>query len=107
MKIRRIDHVRIVGADLPAAKAFFLNFGLEVMGEGEVGGEWVDRVVGLSGVKAALVMLRTADGETNIELVKYHHPVDPQGVQRSLANTLGIRHIAFVVEDIEGVVAKL
>jgi 4-hydroxyphenylpyruvate dioxygenase-like putative hemolysin len=28
-------------------------------------------------------------------------------MQHPLANTLGIRHIAFVVEDIEAVVAKL
>jgi 4-hydroxyphenylpyruvate dioxygenase-like putative hemolysin len=34
-------------------------------------------------------------------------PSDEKGMQRPLANTLGIRHIAFVVEDIEAVVAKL
>ena len=107
MKIRRIDHVGIVVNDLPAAKAFFLNFGLKIQGEGEVEGEWVDRVVGLHGVKAALVMLGTSDGETNIELVKFHQPLDKKGIQRPLSNTLGIRHIAFVVEDIEAVVAKL
>ena len=28
-------------------------------------------------------------------------------MQRPLANTLGIRHIAFAVEDIEAVVAKM
>jgi catechol 2,3-dioxygenase-like lactoylglutathione lyase family enzyme len=107
MKIRRIDHVGIVVNDLPAAKAFFLDFGLEVQGEGEVEGEWVDRIVGLHGVKAVLVMLRTSDGETNIELVKFHAPSDEKGIQRPLSNTPGIRHIAFVVEDIEALVAKL
>ena len=30
-----------------------------------------------------------------------------KGVQRPLANALGIRHITFAVEDIEAVVAKL
>ena len=30
-----------------------------------------------------------------------------QDIQKPLANTLGIRHIAFAVEDIEAVVAKL
>jgi 4-hydroxyphenylpyruvate dioxygenase-like putative hemolysin len=34
-------------------------------------------------------------------------PSDEKGMQRPLANTLGIRHIAFAVEDIEAVVAKL
>ena len=57
MKIQRIDHVGVVVRDLAAAKAFFIDFGLEVLAEAEVAGEWVDRVVGLEGVKAAIVML--------------------------------------------------
>ena len=36
MKVHRIDHVGIIVNDLPAAKAFFLDLGLEMMGEGEV-----------------------------------------------------------------------
>jgi hypothetical protein len=36
MKIHRIDHVGIVVNDFPAAKAYFLDFGLEMQG----GEEW-------------------------------------------------------------------
>ncbi|HEY7573273.1 MAG TPA: hypothetical protein VH796_18080 [Nitrososphaeraceae archaeon] len=36
LKIRRIDHVGVIVNNLSAAKAFFLDFGLEVQGEGEV-----------------------------------------------------------------------
>jgi catechol 2,3-dioxygenase-like lactoylglutathione lyase family enzyme len=107
MKIHRIDHVGIIVNDLPAAKAFFLDLGLEMMGEGEVEGEWVERIIGLQDVKAEIIMLRTPDGEANIELSKFHSPTDENGIQRSLANTLGIRHITFAVEDIEAIVAKL
>ena len=107
MKILRIDHVGIIVNDLPAAKAFFLDFGLEMVGEGELEGEWVERIIGLHDVKTAIVMLRTPDGEANIELVKFYKPSDEKGIQRPLANTLGIRHITFAVEDIEAVVAKL
>ncbi len=107
MKVHRIDHVGIVVNDLPAAKAFFLVLGLEMMGEGEVEGEWAERIIGLQDVKADVIMLRTPDGEANIELSKFHSPTDENGIQRSLANTLGIRHIAFAVEDIEAIVAKL
>jgi catechol 2,3-dioxygenase-like lactoylglutathione lyase family enzyme len=107
MKIHRIDHVGVVVNDLPAAKAFFLDFGLEMLGEGKVEGEWVERIIGLQDVKVEFVMLQTPDGEANIELVKFHTPSDEKGMQRPLANTLGIRHIAFVVEDIEAIVAKL
>lgn len=124
MKIHRIDHVGIIVNDLPAAKAFFLNFGLEMIGEGKVEGEWVERMellMGLQDVKEEvamlrtpkgdanieLVMLRTPEGDANIELVKFHTPSDENGIQHPLANTLGIRHIAFAVEDIEALVTKL
>ncbi len=107
MKIHRIDHVGVIVDDLPAAKAFFLDFGLEVLGEGDLEGEVIDRVVGLDGVKTAIVMLRTPDGQANIELIKFYAPSDEKGIQQPFANTLGIRHIAFAVEDIEAVVAKL
>jgi catechol 2,3-dioxygenase-like lactoylglutathione lyase family enzyme len=107
MKIHRIDHVGVIVSDLSAAKAFFLDFGLEVQGEGEVEGEWVDQVVGLHDVKAAIVMLGAPDGQANIELTKFYTPLDEQGIRQSFANTLGIRHIAFAVEDIEALVAKL
>jgi len=107
LKIRRIDHVGVIVNNLSAAKAFFLDFGLEVQGEGEVEGEWVDQVVGLNNVKAAIVMLGMPDGQTRIELAKFYTPSDEKGIQQSFAHTLGIRHITFDVEDIEAIVAKL
>ena len=90
---------------LCAAKAFFLDFGLEMLGEEvEVEGEWVERIIGLNDVRNTVVMLRTPDGEANIELVEFHAPSDEKGIQQSFSNTLGIRYICFAVEDI---VAKL
>jgi catechol 2,3-dioxygenase-like lactoylglutathione lyase family enzyme len=107
MKIHRIDHVGVIVNDLPAAKAFFLDFGLEVQGEGELEGGWLDQIVGLNDVKTAFVFLGMPDGQANLELIKYYRPSDENDLQQPLANTLGIRHIAFVVEDIEAIVAKL
>jgi catechol 2,3-dioxygenase-like lactoylglutathione lyase family enzyme len=107
VKVHKIDHVGIVVNDLAAAKAFFLDCGLELQGEGIVEGEWVDNVVGLHDVKDAYAMLRTPDGEANIELIQFYRPTGEKDRERPLANTPGIRHIAFVVEDIEAVVAKL
>jgi catechol 2,3-dioxygenase-like lactoylglutathione lyase family enzyme len=107
MKIRRIDHVGVIVNDLSAAKAFFLDLGLEVQGEGELEGGWLDQIVGLNDVKTAYVFLGMPDAQANLELIKYYRPSDEKDLQQPLANTLGIRHIAFIVEDIEGVVAKL
>ncbi|MDM5337419.1 VOC family protein [Fictibacillus enclensis] len=106
MKNQRIDHVGVVVNDLEAAKAFFLDFGLEMLGEAEVEGEWAERIIGLTDVRETVVMFGMPDGETKLELVKFHTPSAEKGIQPSL-NTLGITHIAFAVEDIEGVVAKM
>lgn len=107
MKVQRIDHVGIVVNDLAAAKEFFLDLGLELAAEFSMEGEWLDRIVGLSGVKTENVMLQTPDHGVSLEISKYHAPLDENGLVLPRANTLGIRHIAFVVEDIEAVVASL
>ena len=107
MKIRRIDHVGIVVNDLAAANAFFLELGLELEGEAELEGAWLDRIVGLKDVRTAIAYLRTPDGDAHVELSKFYTPSDKSAIQKPSGNTPGIRHIAFVVDDIDAVVAKL
>ncbi len=107
MKIQRIDHVGINVEDIAAAKAFFLDVGFEVMGEMDMQGELVERVIGLTEVRDRIVMLKTPSGEAMIELVQFHSPKDIQGIQPSHPNTLGIRHICLAVDDVDGLVAKL
>ena len=62
MTIQRMEHVGIVVDDLAAATAFFVQLGLELQGEWTVEGDWVDRTVGLEGVRvdAAMMEPRTA-----------------------------------------------
>lgn len=54
-----MDNVGIVVDDLKTAIAFFTELGLELEGETTVEGRWVDRVVGLDGVRSDIVMMRT------------------------------------------------
>ena len=105
MPVQRMDHVGIVVEDLAAAKDFFVALGLEMDGETSVEGEWADRVVGLEGIRADIVMLRTPDGHGRLELSRFHAPAAAAGDGAAPPNTLGIRHLSFVVEDIDGVVA--
>jgi catechol 2,3-dioxygenase-like lactoylglutathione lyase family enzyme len=107
MTIRRMEHVGIVVDDLAAATAFFVELGLELQGEGSVEGGWVDRVVGLEGVRVEFAMMETPDGDGGLELVKFHSPSVRDGDQGAPANTLGLRHLAFAVDDIDAVVAGL
>jgi catechol 2,3-dioxygenase-like lactoylglutathione lyase family enzyme len=108
MTIRRMDNVLIVVDDLEAATAFFAELGLELEGKTLVEGGWVDRTVGLEGVRADIVMLRTPDGHGRVELTKFHTPSAIRSEPPNApANTLGIRRIMFAVDDIDEVVARL
>jgi catechol 2,3-dioxygenase-like lactoylglutathione lyase family enzyme len=107
MTIQRMDHVGIVVEDLAAATAFFLELGLEMQGEASVEGSWVDRVVGLEGVRSEIAMLQTPDGNGRVELSKFHAPVGAGGDRHAPANTPGIRHLSFQVDDVDAVLAGL
>ena len=107
MTIQRMDHVGIVVDDLAAAMAFFVELGLELQGETPAEGEWVDRIVGLEGIRVDTAMMETPDGNGRLELVKFHAPVGPDGDRDAPANTPGIRHVAFAVDDIDAAVAGL
>ena len=107
MTIQRMDHVGVVVEDLAAATAFFVELGLELQGESPVRGGWVDRMVGLEGVRAQIAMLQTPDGHGRIELAQFHAPRGHGGDPDAPANTPGIRHITFAVDDIDDVLARL
>ncbi len=107
MTIRRMDNVGIVVDDLKAAIAFFVELGMELEGEATVEGQWVDRVVGLEGVRNDIAMMRTPDGHGRLELMKFHAPPATTSEPHAPVNTLGIRRIMFAVDDIEDVLARL
>ena len=108
MTIKRLDNVLIVVDDLAAAKAFFLELGLELEGETTVEGPSVDRLIGLQNVRATLALMRTPDGHGRIELDKFHTPEAIRtGPEKAPVNELGMRRIMFDVDDIDDVVARL
>ncbi|WP_207929214.1 VOC family protein [Actinomadura sp. 6K520] len=103
-----MDNVLIVVDDLEAVIEFFGELGMELEGRTLVEGGSVDRVVGLDGVRADIVMLRTPDGHGRVELTRFHTPsAISSEPQHAPVNTLGIRRIMFAVEDIDDVVARL
>lgn len=105
--MKYIDHVNIVVDDLDAVRDFFLLFGFEERDSSELKGEWISKIVGLEDVHAKYSMLCLSEGQTNIELIKYYNPQSPSNKQQEKANQYGLRHIAFVVDDIEQQIKQL
>ncbi len=97
----------VVVDDLDAVAAFFLDLGFERAAAWVAEGEVVDRIVGLEGVRAEVVMVRTPDGSGTLELVKFYAPADDTGARPLPANRLGFRHIAIEVTDLDTVVDGL
>jgi catechol 2,3-dioxygenase-like lactoylglutathione lyase family enzyme len=107
-KLLRMDNILLVVDDLKAAIAFFTELGLELEGETTIEGQWLDRVVGLDGVRSDIAMMRTPDGHGRLELDKFHTPKAVRAEpEEAPVNTLGIRRIMFAVTDIDDVVARL
>ena len=107
-KLLRMDNVLIVVDDMEAAKAFFAALGMTLVGETTVEGPWADRVVGLKNVRADIAMMRTPDGHGQVELSKFHTPAAVRfGPENVPSNTLGMRRIMFLVDDLDETLAQL
>lgn len=108
MALIRMDNVGIVFEDMKAAIVFFEALGLTLDGEGTVEGNWVDKCVGLAGVRCDIAMMTTPDGHSKLELMQFQRPTAIRGeIKNPPANMLGIRRLMFAVDDIDDTLKKL
>lgn len=108
MAIQRMDNVAIVVDDLEAAIAFFVELGMELEGQQSVEGRWAERVVGLDDMRSEIAMMRTPNGQSRLELTKYHRPTALSATPKiAPPNTLGLHRVMFAVDDIGDTVARL
>ena len=106
--VRRFDHVGITVADLDTVTAFFAGLGLEVAGSRMlVEGEFLDTVIGIPDSRTEIVMLRPPDGGTTLELSSFVRPDHEPGSPAAMANELGLRNVAFEVDDLQATVDEL
>jgi catechol 2,3-dioxygenase-like lactoylglutathione lyase family enzyme len=105
--VRRFDHVGITVADLDTVTAFFVGLGLEVEGTTFVEGDFLDTVIGIPDSRTEIVMLRPPDGSTRLELSSFVRPDHEPGSPAAMANELGLRNVAFEVDDLQAAVDGL
>ena len=101
-----MEHVGIVVDDLAAAAAFFVELALTLQGEGQVEGGWVNRFVGLEGVRSEIAMLGTPDGHGRLELSKFHAPSGRGGDRHAPARYEDSYRLCYV-RGPEGIIVEL
>ncbi len=106
-RVRRFDHVGITVADLDAAIEFFLGLGLELEGRTELEDPFLDTVCGIPDSRTDVAMLRLPDGGTTLELCTFIRPDVVPGNQTAMANEVGLRNVAFEVDDLPALVDEL
>ncbi len=103
-----VDHINIVVSDLERSVAFYREvLGMRETKRAYLEGDWIEAIVGIRGVKADVVFMQPVDGGPRIELLKYHAPEGVAFPEHGQPNTLGLRHIAFQVKDMDAIVSRL
>jgi catechol 2,3-dioxygenase-like lactoylglutathione lyase family enzyme len=100
-------HVGLVVEDLDETVRFLALLGFDCGEPGVFDGEWIDQIIGLENVKVELVMVRAPDGSDIFEVVRFHSPSAGAQDPAPAANRPGLRHIAFTVDDVRGVVDRV
>jgi catechol 2,3-dioxygenase-like lactoylglutathione lyase family enzyme len=104
-KIVGFNHFSATVADMGLALEFWAELlGLELLGQGVVEYEYLDKIVGLEGTRIEWAELALPDGGL-IELFRY---LNPRG--KSLdgqVNDPGKTHLCLEVEDLDGLLGKL
>ena len=105
--IRRFDHVGITVKNLDAVTTFFVGLGFEVEGRMLMEGEFVDTVIGMPNSLSEIVMLRPPGGGTGLELSSFIRPNHEPGSPKAMSNELGLRNVAFEVDDLQAILDSL
>lgn len=107
-RILRFDHVGITVADIEEVARFFVSLGLRVEGRADgLEGDFLETVSGVPNSRTNIVMLKAPDCEVGIEVSSFEKPEHGPGQPNAMANELGLRSLAFEVDDIVATVAEL
>jgi catechol 2,3-dioxygenase-like lactoylglutathione lyase family enzyme len=100
-------HIGLVVEDLDETVRFLRLLGFDCSEPGVFSGEWIDRIIGLENATVELVMARGPEGSDVFEIVRFHSPAAAAQEPAPAANRPGLRHVAFKVDDVRGVVDRV
>ena len=103
-----VDHINIVVFDLERSLGFYTKvLGFKETHRAYLEGGWVESIVGLKGVRANVAYVIAPAGAPRLELLCYESPTGDKLPENSRPNTLGLRHLALQVDDIDTAVRRL
>ena len=106
--IRGIDHLNLVVSDLDRSVRFYTEvLGFRKTADVVMEGGWIEEIIGLRGVRGLVAFVEPPGGGPRIELLQYVTPAGTALPENSRANTPGLRHVAFRVDDIQAMAARL
>ena len=100
-------HVGLVVEDLDETVRFLALLGLDCDEPAVYSAGWMDRIIGLENVTVEVVMARLPDSSDLFEVVRFRSPPADAQDPAPAANRPGLRHIAFTVGDLHGIVERL
>ncbi len=98
----RFAHVNVIAQDWRGLATFYQTvFGCKpVPPERDQSGEWLDRATGVHDAHIRGMHLRLPGGGPTLEMYEYDNMPQRPNIR---SNTPGFSHIAFVVDDVDGV----
>lgn len=106
--VTKFVHVGLVVENLDETVRFLTLLGFDCREPRAFTGEWIDRIIGLENVTVEIVMAVPRDGSDVFEVARFHSPSAGSPDEPALAaNRPGLRHVAFEVDDLAGVVDRV
>ena len=103
-----VNHLNLVVADMARSLAFYIGLlGMRQTFDVMLQGEWIEDVTGCKNAHARCVFVMPEGGGCRLELLQY---LSPEGIvlaPNALPHTLGLRHFALEVDDLDGWYTRL
>src|SRR3954452_14794555 len=100
-------HIGLVVEDLEETIRFFDLLGFDCGKPSKHGGDWIERIIGVQDPEVEGVMVQGPEGNDVFEFVRFHSPSAGPAEQAPAANRPGLRHVAFQVNDLRGIVDRV